>query len=856
MAAAKYKTSAKKKTAFSPQLLPLPVTDSEVEAYDWIRQRLRDLNWIVKNPSLATGGQVWTQNQCLAHPEIKRCLGSLRPENVVRLSETKLWIIEAKRTRAGLKQALKEAENDYARPINNGGRLTVSLISGVAGNDTTGYEVRTKMLVAGEYKPVTINDVEATGLLDPKAVDILLSTGSPNIAELTIDESVFLRSAENVNRALHMGGINKNDRARVMAALLLTLLEKSDPDVDSDLLVLIDDINTRTKSALRKHGKVEFHPFVKIEPPTSHENHVKFKAALVSTIQTLNNLSIKSAMNSGADILGKFYEVFLKYGNGAKEIGIVLTPRHITKFAVETVGVGPNDIVYDPALGTGGFLVAAFDHVRKVASQSQLDRFKKYNLFGIEQESYVAALAIVNMIFRGDGKNNIVEGNCFSKFLTRSTVDGNPTAKYVSSQPEEGDEPVTRVFMNPPFALKQSEEQEFRFIETALRSMAVNALLFAIVPMSVLSEGGRFAQWRRDSFLPHHSLLSVISLPEELFYPVANQTVALIIRKGVPHPRKQPVLWGRVASDGFQKSKGKRLPIASENPNDLQKIAPILRSFLADQAQPIKSEPEFVRASQIDFSDPILELVPEAYLESRVPDAVLLAARLDEQVRDVVASLVSVDLRHNLLGQDTIIDAALTVSPTPQKSDVLAKPDFKLVTLESLFDLLPGDYHSLSEIDAGNTPTVSCGDTRNGIVGFYDIPPEHLHRDALTIAFNGRPLTTKMHPYSFAAKDDVAIAIPKKEVAPEVLLFIQAALNSERWRFSYYRKCFREKLKRLTLELPVKDGELDIEFMQSAVHAQKYWWFLAPRLKSWQPKRAKAQQKEKRENEDSEENQA
>ncbi len=34
-------------------------------------------------------------------------------------------------------------------------------------------------------------------------------------------------------------------------------------------------------------------------------------------------------MNSGTDVLGKFYEVFLKYGNGAKEIGIVLTPRHV-----------------------------------------------------------------------------------------------------------------------------------------------------------------------------------------------------------------------------------------------------------------------------------------------------------------------------------------------------------------------------------------------------------------------------------------------------------------------------------------------------------------------------------------------
>ncbi len=45
---------------------------TEVEAYGFIRERLRALEWIVKNPSLATGGQVWTQNQCLSHPEIKQ----------------------------------------------------------------------------------------------------------------------------------------------------------------------------------------------------------------------------------------------------------------------------------------------------------------------------------------------------------------------------------------------------------------------------------------------------------------------------------------------------------------------------------------------------------------------------------------------------------------------------------------------------------------------------------------------------------------------------------------------------------------------------------------------------------------
>lgn len=182
--------------------------------------------------------------------------------------------------------------------------------------------------------------------------------------------------------------------------------------------------------------------------------------------------------------------------------------------------------------------------------------------------------------------------------------------------------------------------------------------------------------WRRHSLLPHNTVLSVISFPEELFYPIANQTVALIIRKGVPHPADQPVLWGRVVNDGFQKSKGKRLPTPQSVPNDLERIAPILRGFLASPTQPLKSVAEFVCARPIDASDPILELIPEAYLESLVPDNAALMQRLDEQVRDTVASLVSVDLRHTALGQDTIIDASRNANGNTFDASKLKKAKF------------------------------------------------------------------------------------------------------------------------------------------------------------------------------------
>jgi hypothetical protein len=638
---AKQSDLPKRKAKAQLSLLPAAV-DSEVEAYAHIRDQLKELGWSVKDPSRHTGGQVWTQNQCLADAEIKRCLNLQRPENIVKLSETKLWVIEAKSQRKMITKALSEAEHDYARPIHEGGVYSVPLISGVAGNEATTYEIRTRLLVKNRYVPVTINGKEATGLLDPASVELLLASGNPDIADLAIDELVFLKAAERINRTLHIGGINKNDRARIMAALLLAIVEEPGPNSDSQLLVLIDEINARTKAVLRKHDKLEFHPFMQIQPPSSAENHIKYREAIVKTLQELKNLNITSAMNSGTDVLGKFYEVFLRYGNGAKEIGIVLTPRHVTRFAVDALGVSPTDVVLDPACGTGGFLVAAFDHVRETATPKQLDRFKRYNLFGMERESYIASLAIVNMIFRGDGKNNIVEANCFSKFLHRSSVQGHPTAKYSKSKPPAEEEPVTRVFMNPPFALRENDEKEYLFVETALRNMSDGSLLFAIVPMSVMFERSTL-DWRRKDLLGQHTLVSVVTFPLDLFYPTGVRTLGVIIRKGAPHSPTGGVLWARAMRDGFVKRKGKRLeprPGWGIEPNDLATLLPTLKAFIASPNSKVSSVPEFVKVAPIDWEDPLLELLPEAYLDSRGVTDDELRTRVDSMLRETAASLL------------------------------------------------------------------------------------------------------------------------------------------------------------------------------------------------------------------------
>src|SRR5207248_3126029 len=99
------------------------------------------------------------------------------------------------------------------------------------------------------------------------------------------------------------------------------------------------------------------------------------------------------------------------------------------------------------------------------------------------------------------------------------------------------------------FALPDSD-REYRFVSRALEFMADGGILFSLVPLDALFGSRDEKVWREDELLKKHTLLSVVTLPDELFYPTALKQVAgIIIKKGVPHPKEQAVFWARVVND-------------------------------------------------------------------------------------------------------------------------------------------------------------------------------------------------------------------------------------------------------------------------------------------------------------------
>lgn len=155
------------------------------------------------------------------------------------------------------------------------------------------------------------------------------------------------------------------------------------------------------------------------------------------------------------------------------------------------------------------------------------------------------------------------------------------------------------------------------------------------------------------------------------------------------------------------------------------------------------------------------------------------------------------------------------------------RPRFDWIPLTKIFELCSGDYHNASKLPDGKIPLVSCGEKNNGVIKFVHVPSNRIYKNTLTIAYNGQPLTAKFHPYQFAAKDDVAVCILKKKLKISTLIFIQVVLNYERWRYSYGRKCFKEKLSQMALLLPVTNQkDIDETIVEKMVENTFYWNFI------------------------------
>ena len=377
-----------------------------------------------------------------------------------------------------------------------------------------------------------------------------------------LDELDFISKANEYNELLYKYSIPEIERCTLISAILVALQDRNFLDIyknfeNIDNKDLVKNILDACNRILRKNNLDQKKIDVISNEYFKISNNQKFYSETIPIKKDgkkeeknyiLKNLifSIEKDIlpyirNEEFDMLGKFYRFFIKYAGSSQNTGLVLTPDHITDFFCDVSKLDVNDIVFDPCCGTGGFLISAMNYMIKKAGidTDKIKNIKSKQLIGIEERSDMFAHACSNMMMRGDGKSNIIFGDCFDEKNKDEVKLFNPT----------------KSFLNPPYNV--GPDGQLGFIENALECICKGGIVVAICQMSTVVGSNKETNLVKERLLKKHTLKAVFSMPNEIFYPVGVITAILVFEAHTPHSNNIKTFFGYFKNDGFVKTKNK-----------------------------------------------------------------------------------------------------------------------------------------------------------------------------------------------------------------------------------------------------------------------------------------------------------
>ena len=486
------------------------------------------------------------------------------------------------------------------------------------------------------------------------------------------------------------------------------------------------------------------------------------------------------------DVIGNFYGEFIRYtGGDAQGLGIVLTPKHITELFVELARLDKNDKVLDTCCGTGGFLISAMKKMTEGVSEEERKKILAKSLIGIEQEPSMFALAVSNMILWGDGKTNLYQGSCFDEEIF----------KQVKNQASVG-------FINPPYSQKGPNLHEWDFVIQLLNALQKNATGIVIVPMQLAINPHPL----RERILKEHRLEAVMSMPNDLFYPIGANPCIMVFTAHVPHESdKHHESWfGYWKDDGFKKVKKEgRVPTPR-----WEKI----REEWIDMFRKKEITGKSVW-KKVGIND---EWCAEVYLETDYSNLV------DEDFRASVLNFASFKVK--------IGDLFFVKELLQQKGKKLSlfERKWKLFKYPEVFDVIKGYYNNRPEIDKNGLPFISATENNNGITDFVVREGVKIFPDkSITVSNDGSVGNAFYQEKEFTCSHSVNIVRihPKynKELNQYIALFLIPLIQKEKYRFGYGFKWRIERMKESKIKLPVdKNGNPDWQFMEDYIKSLSY----------------------------------
>ena len=230
------------------------------------------------------------------------------------------------------------------------------------------------------------------------------------------------------------------------------------------------------------------------------------------------------------DFKGAVYESILEKNGQDKKSGAgqYFTPRALIQAIVEVVNPKITETVADPACGTGGFLLAAYEHMKSQSKDIEKQQFLKNNaLFGADNTSLVVTLASMNLYLHDIGINKSPIAYQDSLIDTSDRM-----FDVILANPPFGTRPQgsVEVAVNRPEFVKTSDNQ-VNFLQHIMSIVKRGGRVGVVLPDSVLTDMGA-TEKVREKLLKDFNLHTILRLPTGIFYANGVKTNVLFFEKG------------------------------------------------------------------------------------------------------------------------------------------------------------------------------------------------------------------------------------------------------------------------------------------------------------------------------------
>lgn len=268
------------------------------------------------------------------------------------------------------------------------------------------------------------------------------------------------------------------------------------------------------------------------------------------TLQSLTNHFSKFNFASNyisSDLLGDAYEYLIEQfaADAGKKGGEFYTPREVERVIINILKPHEKDHVYDPTVGSAGFLLEAYGHLKKKKGEQIANTLY---LYGQEQNLGTYAIAKINMFLHGLDGADIRRGDTLSspQFLNN---DGSlktfdiVVANFPYSIKEWANEAfkTNKYGRLDDYEMPPTKNADYAFILHIIKSLNANGRAGVVVPHGVLFRGG--AEGRiRERLIKKDLLEAIIALPPNLFYGTGISAVVLIFNKNKPKEKEGKIL--------------------------------------------------------------------------------------------------------------------------------------------------------------------------------------------------------------------------------------------------------------------------------------------------------------------------